>query len=67
MNADLLGFCNYLTMRRQIFARFEVFTVMKMQVVVFCVVRPCSVVVGYQRFGGPCCLHLQVEAFMAVM
>jgi hypothetical protein len=23
------------------------------------VVTPCSVVVGYQRFGGPCCLHLQ--------
>jgi hypothetical protein len=21
---------------------------------------PCSVVVGYQRFGGPCCLHLKV-------
>jgi hypothetical protein len=20
---------------------------------------PCSVVVGYQRFGGPCCHHLQ--------
>jgi hypothetical protein len=22
-------------------------------------VTPCSVVAGYQRFGGPCCLHLQ--------
>jgi len=22
---------------------------------VFCVVMPCSVVVGYQRFRGPCC------------
>jgi len=22
---------------------------------------PCSIVVGYQRFGGPCCLHLQGE------
>jgi len=21
----------------------------------------CSVSVGYQRFGGPCCLHLQGE------
>jgi hypothetical protein len=21
----------------------------------------CSVVVGYQRFGGPCCLHLEGE------
>jgi len=22
---------------------------------------PCSVVVGYQRFGGRCCIHLQGE------
>jgi hypothetical protein len=29
------------------------------QVEVFWVVTPCYVVVGYQRFGGPCCLHLQ--------
>jgi len=27
------------------------------QVVVFCVVMPCSVVVGYKWFRGPCCLH----------
>jgi len=25
------------------------------------VVTPCNDVVGYQRFGGPCCLHLQCE------
>jgi hypothetical protein len=24
-------------------------------------VKPSSVVVGYQRFGGPCCLHLHPE------
>jgi hypothetical protein len=29
------------------------------QVEVFWFVTPCSVVVGYQRFRGPCCLHLQ--------
>jgi hypothetical protein len=23
---------------------------------------PCSGVVGYRRFGGPCCLPLQLEA-----
>jgi hypothetical protein len=39
-------------------ARFEVFTAVKMQVEVFWVVTSRSVVVGYQRFGGPCCLHL---------
>jgi len=27
---------------------------MKMQVEVFWVVTPCSIVVGYQRFGGSC-------------
>jgi len=37
---------------------FEVFTAMKIQIVVFWVVMPCSDVVGYRRFGGPCCLHL---------
>jgi hypothetical protein len=33
----------------------------KNQIEVFWVVTPCSVVVAYQRFGGPCCLHLQSE------
>jgi hypothetical protein len=42
-------------------ARFEVFTVEKIQVEVFWVVTPCSVVVGYQRFRVPCCLHLNPE------
>jgi hypothetical protein len=31
------------------------------QAEVFCVVTPCSVVVGYKCFKGPCCLHLQGE------
>jgi len=39
--------------------KFEVFTAMKIQVVVFRVVTPSNNVVGYQRFGGPCWLHLQ--------
>jgi len=34
---------------------------MKIQVAVFWVVTPCRNVVGYQRFGGPCWLHLQGE------
>jgi hypothetical protein len=29
-------------------------------------VTSCSVVVGYQRFGCRCCLHLQVEVFRVV-
>jgi len=29
--------------------------------VVFWVVMPCGVVVGYQSFRGLCCLHLQGE------
>jgi hypothetical protein len=31
----------------------------KIQVVVFWVVTPCSDMVGYQCFGGLCYLHLQ--------
>jgi hypothetical protein len=45
--------------RSESFARFWVFTVVKIQVEVFWDVMPCSVVVGYQHFGGPYCLHLQ--------
>jgi len=37
-------------------ARYEVFTAMKIQPAVFSVVTP-----WYQRFGGPCRLHLQGE------
>jgi hypothetical protein len=42
-------------------ARFEVFTVVKIQIKVFWIVMPCSFVVGYQCFGGPFCLHLHSE------
>jgi len=41
--------------------RFEVYTAVKIQVEALWVVTPCSVVVGYQRFGRPCCLYLQGE------
>jgi hypothetical protein len=37
-------------------ARFEVIVVVNVQVG-FWVVTPCSVVVGYQHFRGPCCLN----------
>jgi hypothetical protein len=30
----------------------------------FWVVMTCSVVVGYQRFGGPCCHHYEGEGTM---
>jgi len=33
----------------------------KIQVVVLWVVTSCSIAVGYQRFEGPCCLHLHGE------
>jgi len=45
-------------------ASFEAFIVVKIQVKVFRVVMPCSIVVGDQRFRGPCCLHLQDEVKM---
>jgi len=34
-------------------ASFEFFTAVIFQVEVFWMVTPCSVVIGYQRFGGP--------------
>jgi len=34
----------------------------KIQVEVFWAVMPSSAVVGKQRFGAPCCLHLQGTA-----
>jgi hypothetical protein len=40
---------------------FQLKNQFQIQVDFFWVVTPCSVVVGYQRFGGPCCLHLQGE------
>jgi len=33
----------------------------KIHFVVFWVVTPYSVAVGYQRFGEPCCLYFKVE------
>jgi len=41
--------------------RFEVFTVMTIQVVVFWVATLSSDAVGYQRFGKPCSFRLQGE------
>jgi len=37
---------------------FKTFTAVVVQVEVLWVVTPCSVVIGYQRFRGPCYLHL---------
>jgi len=47
------------------YARFEVFTAVKIQVQVFWVVMPCSVAVRYRCFGGPCCFHLGGEVKMS--
>jgi hypothetical protein len=42
-------------------ASLQVFMVVKIQVKDFLVVTPYSVVVGYQRFGGTCCLIFRVK------
>jgi hypothetical protein len=42
-------------------ANFEAFTAMMFQVEVFWFVSLYSVIVGYQSFRSPCCLHLQGE------
>jgi hypothetical protein len=44
----------------QYFATVEVFTAMPRP---FCVVTSCNVAVGYKRFGGPFCLHLQGDTW----
>jgi len=36
----------------------------KLQFEVLWVTTPCSILVGYRRFRGPCCLHLQGEMKM---
>jgi len=41
--------------------RPDIFMVMKTQVDVFWVVTSHNIVVGYQSFVGPCCLHLYSE------
>jgi len=40
------------------YVRYNIFTAVKIQVVLWVMV-PCSDVVGYQHFGEHCCLHLQ--------
>jgi len=42
-------------------SKIGVFTAVMLQVEFFWIAIPCSVVVGYQCFGGTCCLHLQGE------
>jgi len=44
--------------------RTEVYTAVRSQVAVFWVLTPCSDLVGHERFGGPCCLHLQVVSLL---
>jgi hypothetical protein len=39
--------------------RFEFIKAVQIQVDIFWILTPFSVAVGYQGFGGPCCLHLQ--------
>jgi hypothetical protein len=47
-----------LRMRDSPWIGFEVFTAASMKMAVFWVVVPCSLVEVYQRFRGPCCLHI---------
>jgi hypothetical protein len=40
---------------------FVVFTAVRIHVEVFWVVTTCNVLVGYRRFGWPCCYHLHTS------
>jgi len=48
-----------LIINKKILASFEAFTEVMFQVEVLWAVTPCIVVVGNQRFWGPCLLHLK--------
>jgi hypothetical protein len=45
-----------------LYASFEAFTGVMFHVEVFWIVTPCSVVVGYQGFRGPCCVRLHLDS-----
>jgi hypothetical protein len=55
-----LAFQGFLTSgkKKKVTWKFEAFMTVKIQFKVLWVVTPYSVVVGYQCFRGPCCLHL---------
>jgi len=46
-------------MNEELKTRCEIYTEMNIQFEDFWVVTTCSDAVGYQRFGGPGCIHLQ--------
>jgi hypothetical protein len=62
MNAEL---GRVLLWNYRVVLRFDVLTAVKIQVEGFWVVTPCSAVVGYKLFGGPCCLHLQQRTWIS--
>jgi peptidoglycan biosynthesis protein MviN/MurJ (putative lipid II flippase) len=41
------------------YARHEIFTAMRIHIVVFWVMTLCGVVIGYKSYGGTCFLRLQ--------
>jgi len=55
-NGEICGMNGW---RSRLHARREVLMEVRIPVEVLWLMTPCSVVVGYQRFGGPCCLHLR--------
>jgi len=50
--------CLNLTVHVRSEARLEFSMAMMIQVFVFLVTTTCNNVIGYQRFGSPCCIHL---------
>jgi hypothetical protein len=59
VNGDTLE--TYLT--SNLYTGLELFTLMKFHITVFWIMTPCSYVVGYQCFGGLCCLHEDGSTF----
>jgi len=58
--SELFSVMTWLMAKEGSIVRFEVFKAVKIQFEVFWVATLCSNVAKYQRFGGHCCLYLQV-------
>jgi hypothetical protein len=56
-----LEFTDYSSNALEFDVRFKGLTVMKIQVEVFWNMMLCSVMVGHQLSGGPCCLKMKAE------
>jgi hypothetical protein len=56
-SAEIPQYMKFIISCNMLGANFEAFKLVTFHVKVFWVVMPCGIVVRYQRFRDPCCLH----------